>query len=290
MGEQRPYWSERHGRAPVLPALDESSLMRMATNVVLDFLDRDYFQEAFGYYCVDAGEVAGTAGRDVADWFLHTIRRDSIWPFATHRETWDSDTLFDVLELLFDVVSRPVSGRYHDFSGCGWHYSTFDREAGRDELRAELNLLLERCTDPLTLSESGEIVHAIPAPFEPLLRADVPYHPDGDLVESRIRAATEVFQRRQASSVDRRHAVRELADALEPLRSEIKTEALSKDERALFELANGFAIRHNNREQARLYDDEIWLRWAFYVYLATIHAVLRLRARQRADGENAGQN
>ena len=26
----------------------------------------------------------------------------------------------------------------------------------------------------------------------------------------------------------------------------------------------------------------MWLRWAFYVYLATIHAVLRLRKRQQS--------
>ena len=57
-------------------------------------------------------------------------------------------------------------------------------------------------------------------------------------------------------------------------------EALPKDEQELFRLANGFAIRHNNREQLSHYDDVVWLRWAFYVYLATIHAVVRLQDRQ----------
>lgn len=80
--------------------------------------------------------------------------------------------------------------------------------------------------------------------------------------------------------VDRRHAVRELADVLEPLRDSIKSEMLPKDEREIFRLANGFAIRHNNREQIQLYDDSIWLSWAFYVYLATIHSVLRVAARE----------
>jgi hypothetical protein len=85
---------------------------------------------------------------------------------------------------------------------------------------------------------------------------------------------------RSASAEDRRRAVRDLADVLEALRSTIKLEALPKDESELFRLANGFAIRHNNRDQRRQYDDNIWLRWAFYVYLATIHARLRLQARQ----------
>jgi len=74
--------------------------------------------------------------------------------------------------------------------------------------------------------------------------------------------------------------VRELADVLEPLRQTIKEEALPKDESEMFRLANGFAIRHNNREQKSQYDDIVWLRWAFYVYLATIHATVRLQARQ----------
>lgn len=56
---------------------------------------------------------------------------------------------------------------------------------------------------------------------------------------------------------------------------------LAKDERELFHLANGFAIRHQSRQQ-RGYDRLTWLRWAFYVYLATIHAVLRVREREEA--------
>jgi len=54
---------------------------------------------------------------------------------------------------------------------------------------------------------------------------------------------------------------------------------LSEDERALFELANGYAIRHNKRETRRDFDEPAWLAWAFYVYLATIRVTLELRGR-----------
>src|SRR6476469_8273624 len=96
--------------------------------------------------------------------------------------------------------------------------------------------------------------------------------------ELRLRFA--LYRSRNSTRIDRRHAVRELADVLEALRSEIKEEMLPKDERELFNLANGFAIRHNTRDQRKDYDDAIWLSWAFYVYLATIHAVLRLKERE----------
>jgi hypothetical protein len=86
------------------------------------------------------------------------------------------------------------------------------------------------------------------------------------------------FRARGATVDDRRHAVRDLADVLENIRPDVKESMLTAEEKALFTVANGFAIRHNNREQKDDYDRLIWLRWAFYVYLATIHAVLRIRA------------
>jgi hypothetical protein len=59
---------------------------------------------------------------------------------------------------------------------------------------------------------------------------------------------------------------------------------LRKDEAALFELANGFSIRHNRSDQKSLYDKEIWLDWAFHVYLATVRAVTQIM-RRHAEGE-----
>ena len=91
----------------------------------------------------------------------------------------------------------------------------------------------------------------------------------------------EHFRGRRSTVDDRRVAVRELADVLEYLRPTIKQAMLSEDERALFELANNFAIRHNRRGQKRDYDWAVWLSWMFYVYLATIHATLRLHERAK---------
>jgi len=278
---EREYWSERQGRAPSTDGLSLETLNKLVLSTLDEFSERYYFQEAFGYHCVDEGDVPGRVGSDIPAWFLRVIGREGIWPYRNHAADWDADTLFDVLELLHDVVSKPVHGRYHDFNNCGWHYSHFDAPTGRVEYRQALKELLGRYEEPLTMNERGEIVHLAPAEFSPLLSAPVPAGTDTDLVTSRIDAAKRTFELRNANLADRRHAVRELADVLEVLRREIKEEMLPKDEQELFRLANGFAIRHNNREQIRLYDDAIWLRWAFYVYLATIHAVLRVRAREQ---------
>jgi hypothetical protein len=251
-------------------------------NVIDDLWSRDYFQEAFGYVCVDAGEVEGSLGHDVEAWFLRILHRENVWPFETYGEGWDEDTLLDVVEVMHDLCSMGTEGHVHSYNNCGTHYTAFDREAGQAEYRAMVNQILERYERPLELDADGQIVEAAPDEFRPLLGAEMPPGTDEELITKRVNDAVELFRSRNATIADRRRAVRDLADVLEPLRATIKEEALPKDESEMFRLANGFSIRHNNREQLSHYDDVIWLRWAFYVYLATIHAVVRLQARQQA--------
>jgi hypothetical protein len=274
------YWSERHHRGPKSVPLDLKQLKGLVENVLDDLWQRGFFQEALGYECVDAGTVPGTTGRDPSAWFLRTLHRDNIWPYELAISSWDEDTLLDVIEVFHDLCSQGVTGRFHSFNDCGMHYETFDRKQGHVEYRQLMNPVLSRYERPLELGPDGRLVEATPDEFRALLAAEIPEAADRSLVERRLDDAVTLFRSRSSASADRRRAVRDLADVLEPLRSTIKTEALSKDESELFRLANGFAIRHNNREQRGLYDDDIWLRWAFYVYLATIHATLRLQARQ----------
>jgi hypothetical protein len=37
--------------------------------------------EAFGYECVDAGEVDGKLGSNPSAYFMRTIRRRGVWPY-----------------------------------------------------------------------------------------------------------------------------------------------------------------------------------------------------------------
>jgi hypothetical protein len=211
--------------------------------------------------------------------------RDNVWPYwddteYTHRtyfppdfepfipwEHWDADTMFDVIEVVHDLVSKPISGREHTYNDCGWHYDTFNRTDGQLEVRKEMNRVL-RLSDPAyEIDGHGQIVEAAPEEFRQLLSAPVPPGTPHDLITSRIDAAVQEFQARGVTLDGRRHAVRDLADVLEALRPDIKEHMLSKDEGALFDLANNFALRHNTRKQRGDYDKVTWLRWAFYVYL-----------------------
>lgn len=284
----RKYFSERHGRGPKAEPLPFTSIRRLIINVLDSFREQGYMQEAFGVECVD-GDSDGTLGSDPDAYFLRTIMREGIWPYWPHwnstesapHESWDADTLFDVVEVMHDLVSAPVEGWYHNFSDCGWHYRTFNRTAGQDAFRSEMNAVLRLTDPPYEMDGLGQIVESGPSEFQQLLSAPVPEGTEHDLVTAKIDAAVKRFRSRGASLDDRRHAVRDLADVLEALRPDIKEHMLTADEKALFNVANNFSIRHNNRQQRGDYDRIVWLRWIFYVYLATVHAVLRLRRSQR---------
>jgi hypothetical protein len=296
LNEPRRYFSERHGRGPKAQPLTFENVRRMVISVFDNFTGRGYFQEAFGLDCVDAGFVPGTLGRDHSAYFLRKIMRENVWPYWTESEgyfgvadadpapdpwtQWDADTMFDVIEVVHDLVSHPSGGYEHTFNDCGWHYSDFNRPLGQEEFRTEINSVLRLGDPAYELNDLGHIIEVGPVEFRQLLNAPVPPGTEHDLVTRKIDAAVSLYQSRGASIDDRYHAVRDLADVLEVLRPDIKDAMLSADENALFQLANGFAIRHNNRKQRGDYDRVTWLRWAFYVYLATIHAVLRVRNAQ----------
>lgn len=292
--ERRRYFSERHGRGPRLDPLPFETIRRLVIEVVGRFDEEGYLQEAFGYECVDAGTVYGSLGGNPDSHFLLTIHRVDIWPIyrldgwdSPRWERWDADTLFDVVEVLHELVSRPVDGRYHDYDECGWHYETFDREPGQREFREELNRVLALGAGPLEMDSAGQIIESGPADFRKLIEADIPVSADDDLVTRKVNAAVARFRSRGSSDDDRRMAVRELADVLEALRPQIKVHMLKRDEQDLFYLANRFDIRHNARDQRRDYDKVVWLTWAFYVYLATIHAIVRLPSESSARLEAA---
>lgn len=237
----------------------------------------DFLQEALGYDCVDQGEVPGTLGRDVGATVLRKTRKMHLWPINENLESYSEEDLFDVIEFLYDHVSEPIERLedYHSYNDCGYHYSEFDKSAGQKKFREEINQVLEDYDQGYRLSDAGEIEELGESGLRPLLEAPLTQH-DPANVEDRVRSAVQLFRRYHSSLQDRRAAVRELADVLEFLRPRLKAVLTNKDEADLFNLANNFAIRHHNEDQKTHYDKDIWYRWMFYYYLATIHASLRL--------------
>lgn len=269
---KKQYYSLRTGSNPHPHGLPLRTIQVQFLRLYEEMKANGYFNEAFGFYCVDLGDVPGAVGSPAQDVLLAT-HKENLWPIEDFVSKYSEDDLFDVIEYLYDHVSKPIDGQMHDYSGCGMHWETFNRAQGREEFRAKINRLLDHYERKFELTSEGEILQRPEAGFERIFEADVP-SADPD-VRSRIDAAICGYRRRGSSTAERRAAVRDLADVLEKLRPQLKQHLMPEDERALFNVANNFGIRHLNSKQRLEYDADLWLSWLFYVYLATIHLVLR---------------
>ncbi|MEH6756916.1 MAG: hypothetical protein V7676_05340 [Parasphingorhabdus sp.] len=275
----RKYFSARSSNSAHAPLIDLPVLKALVLSIYEYLQSNGYFDEAFGFTCVDEGEVEGTVGNSVNSYVLITIMKKDMWPISEKIDGYSEPDLFDMIEFLFDHVSEPKVKNYHGWNDCGYHYSEFNKVDGQGEYRQRINKLLERYDKRFTLNERGEIMALGSIGLNKLFTAKLPT--DEITVTDKVENAVERFQRYSSSVDDRQKAVRDLADVLEWLRPQIKITLLKQDEKDLFQLANNFGIRHLNQKQKLDYDKAIWLSWIFYHYLATINACLHLIKRQK---------
>lgn len=277
--EPRLYYSARKGGG--IAAIDFDTLKAMFLSAYKHFQSNGYFDEAFGSSCVDAGEIEGTIGSSVESYVLFTMMKQNIWPITEKASSYSEGDLFDVIEFLFDHVSKPQQKDWHDWNDCGYHYSDFNTVLGQEEYRQRFNLLLKRYGPGYELNERGELMELAPDGLKHLLTAQLPT--SDEKVREKVANAIERFRRYGSSMDERQTAVRDLADVLEWLRPQIKETLLRTDEQDLFKLANNFGIRHLRQDQKLDYDRAVWLSWIFYHYLATINACLHLIERQKRE-------
>lgn len=270
----RRYYSIRTGKNPNSLNIDLPTLSSLFYSTYKQLEEAGFFQEHFGHYCVDAGDVPGKLGSDLGASLLFNLRKDGLWPFPDKFVGLVEDDLFDLIEFLHDHVSKPIDGYHHTFSQCGWHYHTFDAKAGAAEYRGRVNLLLESYKSGYELSESGELLEMAQPGTAQLLTANLPLA-DANVL-GRVNSAIAKFRRYRSSIAERRDAIRDLTDVLEYLRPQIKEVLTKQDETDLFNIANNFGIRHHNQQQKTDYDSSIWLSWMFYHFLATIHAATHM--------------
>jgi hypothetical protein len=266
------YYSQRKGSNPNQKGLPLADLIDLFGRVFSHMEKDGYFNEAFGFGCADGGYIDGKV-RDIELEMLLTVRKKDLWPIDTAGAHYSEDDFFDVIEFLFQHVSKPIDGYYHSWNECGTHWETFNQAEGRIEFRDKVNEVLVQYEKPFDLSSNGGVLLKPEAGFEPIFEADIPSN-DSNVV-TRINAAVLCYRRHGSTLDDRRQAVRELADVLEYLRPKVKVLLTSRDERDLFNIANNFGVRHHNDKQKTTYDTALWLSWMFYFYLATIHVVLR---------------
>lgn len=204
------------------------------------------------------------------------------------QENITEDNIFDVLEFLYDHVSKP--GELAAMTTeTGWNYydyESYDEDVGKKDFRDQVNRFLCDYKKGYELTEGGTILALGSEGLEYILGAEIVTY-DEINVDNKVREAIRKWRNRHLDLSERKQAIRELADVFEWLKktSKLKTVLSRKDESAIFEIANNFSIRHHDPKQKREYDESIWYSWIFHFYLATYHAVIRLLQKREVKQE-----
>lgn len=278
----KQYYSIRTGKNKNFSGFNLDTLRRLFSDAYNEFENNGYFQEYFGYFCVDASpnQVAGKLGENVDAQIYRLLRKDHLWPIGMFITTYSEDDLFDIIEFLYDHISRPIKkdNDYHSWNQCGWHYSEFNKDAGQNEFIEKMNEILADYETGFEMDKNGLILVKDESGLANIYLANIPT--DREDIKTKVDLAVQKYRESRSSLEMRRIAIRELADILEILRPEAKQHLNSKDDDALFNIANNFSIRHANDKQKIGYDRDIWYSWMFYFYLATVHALLRIKERK----------
>lgn len=271
----RPYYPQRKAEGPY-PVVSIEALRRTYVRLVADLNEKGYLDRVMPGTCVDDHDFVPVNKSDVLEERLGVA---DLWPLNRSEPTWQDETFFGLIEAFHDIVARPRFRTWHDYSGCGWHYSEFALEPARQLYRWRVNRLLARSPVTLRLAgrgeDAGRLVAATDAARGALVTRLLMSEPTK---LDRVQHAVALFRRRGATVEDRRSACIALAGLLEERRDVVRANLGRKDESALFEVANNFAIRHQNAAQKSDYD-ESFLDWIFWWYLATVELTNRVIER-----------
>ena len=221
--------------------------------------DRDYCRAELG---------------DVKGGLYVNLRKENLYPIEEYINDYSEEDLFDIIEFLHDNCSKEGSELLYFEQERKYSYD-YDDIAGRKYFRELLNPILGKYSQGFELSEDGQILILADNGLSTLLEAEIPTN-DDENIKKKVNSAVLKFRGYRSTLEDRRNAIRELADVLEFLRPQVK-QFDRENENDIFNIANKFGIRHHNSIQKTDYDKPIWYSWIFYYYLATIHAVLRMK-------------
>jgi len=281
--ERQIYYSQRSGKNKNFGKIDFDTLKKIYITLFEMFYSKDYFLGTFGSYTHNdfRDEIQGPLGDEyeIARILFLKLRKENLWPINKYISLYEEDDLFDIIEYCYDNISVPVIEYGEDvFIGITQNIKGYSSTDGQKEFRIEINRHLKDYKEGYELDNNGNIVKIAEFGLEPLLEAKLPSK--DPRIYKNVEQAITKYRNRNSSLVDRREAVRNIADVFEYIRPQLKNVIKKKDESDLFQIANEFGIRHNNKQQKIDYDEDIWLSWMFYYYLATIHAFIRILNRE----------
>lgn len=175
---------------------------------------------------------------------------------------------------MFNNTSYPENKYFHSWNNCGWHATKFDKVKGQTIYFEEISKLLEGFEEPYRMTYEGIIFREAPSGLEELIEEPIESG-EPENVDDRVQYAITKFLKFDSTLPEKKDAIRTLSDVLEYYKQQ-DIRLPKKDDSDLFQIINGFDIRHHNKEQQGEYSNEVWYEWMFYTFLASIHVLTKL--------------
>jgi len=278
------YWANRHGiNTHDTPEL-QISLGAAFFEVIGDLRAHGYFPRVYPKPCVD--QDWDTLDEELKQHLQRTTGIRFPWPVPSdQQDEYPEHLLYTLIEYFHDQAQRPRGfGHWHDYANCGWHYNAgANKLSGGVVYRWRINELLREHDVPLELSpnpgERGRLVRRLPTSLGATVDEILANRRDP---QDEVTHAIRDYRSRNAGRPQRIAAVTLLAGELEKRKLTVREELLTKDESALFHIANEFNIRHRGEKQRADYSDD-FLDWVFQVYVATVALADKLTKRSSAN-------
>ena len=255
-------------------------LSQNAWNINIDSVaDKEYFEVATRGvwrqipYTQDSEQILPPSLLPSPEVYFATCLQDKeVWPIWQYLEEYDEQTLFSVIEILYDHI-----GVYN------YEIDQFENEAQKEEFAEQINNILRAYKEGYYLEPTNGFIMQIP---NGALREQLEY--DGsdlpDSVYEQLATATEMYYRFDANLEQKKKAINILADILESEREEVKDTLNAEYEvpknehdKLIFGIVNGYNIRHNRADQKNDYSKEIWYDWMMQYYTSVIIAFYKLK-------------
>ena len=255
-------------------------LSQNAWNINIDSVaDKEYFEVATRGvwrqipYTQDSEQILPPSLLPSPEVYFATCLQDKeVWPIWQYLEEYDEQTLFSVIEILYDHI-----GVYN------YETDQFENEAQKEEFAEQINNILRAYKEGYYLEPTNGFIMQIP---NGALREQLEY--DGsdlpDSVYEQLATATEMYYRFDANLEQKKKAINILADILESEREEVKDTLNAEYEvpknehdKLIFGIVNGYNIRHNRADQKDDYSKEIWYDWMMQYYTSVIIAFYKLQ-------------
>jgi hypothetical protein len=262
------YYSQRQG---IIKPLVLDNLRAAFKSVYEKFRTEYYFIDFLGDHL---SFEQGIIGNSFEAFCMREINRSIRHPRMALM--YKEEDLFDVIELLHEHINYPlVIPSNNIFISDEISLIPEKKAIAQKQFRDEINVFLKQYSSGWELAEEGYIRNTLEEGFVDLVDNTAVYGEEAN-IDSKIRRAKELYLKHGSSIEDKKAAVREIGDALEFIRTDLR-DSIGKNEADIFNILNNFGIRHNNAAQKTDYDNEVYLPWMFYTFLSTYDAYVKLK-------------